>query len=549
MADGERKRLVWTIKKDLLTLSADQLFQIAKSLSPVPEMDQSQLKQGDEEVCFEYIRSFMHSKALLDSEDSGLAHLLELRDIVDVATRLCVSESQMCVANGDVSRVSHVSQVNPQVDGDRNQSNVDVSRFDTNDSEVIEVDIANARHSSISGGVKAHDAEMQKMLASYEELTKKIMQYQLGYTQQPTPHSTAKPQSTSQHRDSPSTEHVAEDITPSTFDKMVSLRELSYLHRREFKIQGGQIADQGSDISYSNICRQIEEGGKEQFSDSEIVRAVLRVIKPGNFKDMLMTKEDLTVEELKGFLHSHLGERNNMELFQELMCTKQKDTETPQQFLYRVIGLKQKVLLASKHADTEVKYSVNTVQDVFLHTVYQGLGHKYDDIRRELKPLLTDAGVTDEAILKQMKKVMSDESERQRRLGPITRQRPTIVHSAQSEMSSTQSSTVKEENASKKPKADTIQQLTEKVEKLTNLVELMQQSIQTQKIEQLSNSKKGRTENRRERPYGCKQCVEQQRPDCSHCFHCGEEGHRAVGCLKKPTLQGNWNRSLPGDRQ
>ncbi|KAJ8011915.1 hypothetical protein DPEC_G00063270 [Dallia pectoralis] len=315
--------------------------------------------------------------------------------------------------------------------------------------------------------------------------------------------------------------------------------------RRELKIQGGQIGDQGSDLSYNSVCRQIEDGLKEQFSDAEVVRAVLKVIKPGTFKDMLMNKDDLSVEELKAFLHSHLGEQSNTELFQELMCTKQRDNETPQQFLYRVIGLKQKIMLASKHADTDVKYNASTVQDVFLHTVYQGLGHKHDDVRRELKPLLVDTRVSDEAILKQMKKIMCDESERQRRLGPNTRQRLTNVHSAQSEVNAAQCPSGKE----KVPKTDTIQQLTEKLDQLTSMVELMRHSMQTQVTGQFSHNWKGRGDRRREKPYGCDKCVEQNRPDCPHCFHCGEEGHRAVGCLKKPTGQGNWSRSLPRDRQ
>lgn len=129
-------------------------------------------------------------------------------------------------------------------------------------------------------------------------------------------------------KNAPDTRGKSEHPTRVTPDKMVSFRELSHLYRREFKIQGGQTGDQGSDISYNSVCRQIEEGLKEQFSDADVVRAVLRVIKPGNFKDMLMVKDDLSVDELKSFLHSHLGEQSNTELFQELMCTKQKDSET-----------------------------------------------------------------------------------------------------------------------------------------------------------------------------------------------------------------------------
>ncbi|KAJ8008316.1 hypothetical protein DPEC_G00103570 [Dallia pectoralis] len=462
MADGERKRLVWSIKKTLLTLSADELFQIAKAVGPVPGMDESRIESTD--------------------EDAG-------------------------------------------------------------DSDVTDFGIASA--TPMAPASDTQDTELQKILTSYEELSKKMRQYKHTPTPQSVHQSSVKIGPTSQSSNVAVTRDLSENSTPFTQDKLFSLRELSYLHRRELKIQGGQIGDQGSDLSYNSVCRQIENGLKEQFSDAEVVRAVLKVIKPGTFKDMLMNKDDLSVEELKAFLHSHLGDQSNTELFQELMCTKQRDNETPQQFLYRVIGLKQKIMLASKHADTDVKYNASTVQDVFLHTVYQGLGHKHDDVRRELKPLLVDTRVSDEAILKQMKKIMCDESERQRRLGPNTRQRLTNVHSAQSEVNAAQCPSGKE----KVPKTDTIQQLTEKLDQLTSMVELMRHSMQTQVTGQFSHNWKGRGDRRREKPYGCDKCVEQNRPDCPHCFHCGEEGHRAVGCLKKPTGQGNWSRSLPRDRQ
>lgn len=70
---------------------------------------------------------------------------------------------------------------------------------------------------------------------------------------------------------------------------------------------------------------------------------------------MLVNKEDMNVTELKGFLQSHLGERNSTELFQELMCARKHEHETPQQFLYRVIGLKQRILFSSKQSEAEMK--------------------------------------------------------------------------------------------------------------------------------------------------------------------------------------------------
>lgn len=93
------------------------------------------------------------------------------------------------------------------------------------------------------------------------------------------------------------------------------------------------------------------------------------------------------------------------------MTTRQREHETPQQFLYRVIGLKQKVIFRSKQSNANIEYEPRTVQNVFLHTIDQGFPPKYSDIRSELKLLLTDLTVTDEALLKQVTNISSEESE------------------------------------------------------------------------------------------------------------------------------------------
>ena len=58
------------------------------------------------------------------------------------------------------------------------------------------------------------------------------------------------------------------------------------LPQREFKIFGGQISDTSTDMSYSNICKQVEDGLRANVPEFEVVRAVMRVIKPGALKDM-----------------------------------------------------------------------------------------------------------------------------------------------------------------------------------------------------------------------------------------------------------------------
>ncbi|KAL0150158.1 hypothetical protein M9458_054585 [Cirrhinus mrigala] len=222
---------------------------------------------------------------------------------------------------------------------------------------------------------------------------------------------------------------------------MVSIRDTAMLQRREFKIHGGQIGDSVSDIRFSNLCKQIDEGIKEGYTESDIIRGVLRMIKPGNFKDMLITKDD------------------------ELRTAKQHDHETPQQLLYRMISLKQKILFCSRQVNSDIKYDDHTVQSVFIHTVSQGIGPKHSDIRQELRPFLSDSSVSDETLLRHVIRITSDESDRQRWLGQSTHHK--VVH-AQFESDSGAKEMVR---MGETTKDKTIQQLREQIGALTTAVD------------------------------------------------------------------------------
>lgn len=127
---------------------------------------------------------------------------------------------------------------------------------------------------------------------------------------------------------------------------MVFNRDLPLLQCKELTIHRCKVGDRTSDISYNNLCKQIEKGVKEDHSEGKIIRGVFRLIKQVHFKD------DRTVAELKSLLLAHLEEKSSTELFQERMCAKQHNHDIPQQFLYRMTRLKQKVLFISKQAKT-----------------------------------------------------------------------------------------------------------------------------------------------------------------------------------------------------
>ena len=194
-------------------------------------------------------------------------------------------------------------------------------------------------------------------------------------------------------------------------------------------------------MSYSSIIKQLNDGIREGFVEAEVVQGALRIIKPGTFKDMLVNKDEITLPELKGFLRSHLGEKETTEMFQELMCARQSEQESPQQFLYHMIGLKQKRMFQSKQNNAEISYEPKTIQEVFLHTIHQGLGPKHTELRQRLRPLISNSRVTVVTILCQVMRILSDENEHQRRLGQLPRQKPTHAHNAKVETGNWQATT------------------------------------------------------------------------------------------------------------
>ncbi|XP_039464082.1 uncharacterized protein LOC120437602 isoform X1 [Oreochromis aureus] len=399
MEDSERKELAWQIRKSLYALAAEEL-QIATNITPVPDVDPASVRRGDEESCFDYVYAYLRCKILLDLEDQGFSHLLLLKDAIIHFTDSCTAEvSHPIVSEENVVTLTTLKQ--PE-------------QCDVLTSAILPLESVNPQVT-----------EYEMLKANYKALGKQLADLQVTSATQDTPTHTIT-QSLQPRAESVTNSYSTTDMRQSKPDHMVSVRDQPFLQRREFEVHGGQVGDISSDISYHGLCKQIEEGLKVKHTEGEIIQGVLR--KPGQFKDMLISKDDLTLIELKSLLRSHLSEKSGSELFQELLSTKQHDHETPQQFLYRMIGLKQKVMFASRQENMGVAYETHTIQNVFLRTIHQGLLPKYSDIHNELKPLLSDYSVSDEALIRQVNKVSSEESERQRRLGYSTRQKVQFPH-------------------------------------------------------------------------------------------------------------------------
>ncbi len=178
--------------------------------------------------------------------------------------------------------------------------------------------------------------------------------------------------------------------------------------------------------------------------------AVIRAISPGlQLRSYLEGKPNLTLSTLRRILRSHFQEKSATELYKQLTSEFQGNKETPQNFLMRVLDLRQKILFASQEAESGLKYDPALVQSMFLHTVLTGL--QSDSIKVDMQPLLLDTKTTDEALLEKLNIACANEAERQKKKKTNVQHTTTVVHAVKSNDETTNKKFSATQSAPKSP--------------------------------------------------------------------------------------------------
>ena len=147
----------------------------------------------------------------------------------------------------------------------------------------------------------------------------------------------------------------------------------TFIKFKEYKING-KIATPGQKdrLAFSSLIFQINDRLKNRYSEHEICDAVIQSIAPDlALRTNLEGKDNFNLKTLRRILRSHFKEPNATSLFTELSNSKQLCSELAQEFVLRVMSLRQKILFISK--EDFCGYSEALVQDRFLHAVLVGL--------------------------------------------------------------------------------------------------------------------------------------------------------------------------------
>lgn len=162
MADNERRKLTWTIKKRLFNLSSDELQQLATFISQEPA--QAKLVKQDEEGCTDYLCSYMESTDLLESDDFGVS---KLHDLLKISTEIIAqrSKSDAATAGVDIPVVSDVSL--HLLESGHTDTHVTAHATEPH-SDTATVDLV-AQTESL-------ELQISKLMSTYDELRQKVRQ-------------------------------------------------------------------------------------------------------------------------------------------------------------------------------------------------------------------------------------------------------------------------------------------------------------------------------------------------------------------------------------
>ena len=293
-------------------------------------------------------------------------------------------------------------------------------------------------------------------------------------------------------------------------------QKLESLLRKELKIQGtvGK-PGQKDKLSFSSLIFQIDSAERKGYLEDDIISAVIKSVSPDlDLRSYLEGKSGMSLAMLRRILRSHFHEKDATELFNCLSNACQQSNESPQEFVIRLMNLRQKILFVAKESETRVTYNESLVQNRFLQSVITGF--RSDNIKYDLKSFFDKPYLSDEDLLEAINKAVSDDNERQ-----------TKLH-----RKSTAPITVSPLGAEAAKEMKSIHAELQKVTAMRDDIEGLKKEFRQLRHDDQSNSNRNDKLRYQQSFRACQRCEDNGVRKCDHCYICGSDNHIMKYCLR-----------------
>ena len=153
--------------------------------------------------------------------------------------------------------------------------------------------------------------------------------------------------------------------------------------------------------------------------------AIIHAIAPGvQLRDYLEAMRHSGLPSVMKIIGAHYHEKSAAELHRNLANIVQSPTEEPMEFLLRALNLCEKIIFASHEEHSKLKYDDTQCQSLFLHAIETGLISS--NLRSRMQPLLKTMHVKDEDLIAELNVAVTEEADRNSKLGLGTKQRPKL---------------------------------------------------------------------------------------------------------------------------
>ena len=272
---------------------------------------------------------------------------------------------------------------------------------------------------------------------------------------------------------------------------------------------------------------QIDEAQEAGYEESEIVSSVIRAMIPSlTLRNVLESTPNLSLNQLLQYLESHFDERNATDLCSRLTSMVQLPEESEYQYVMRCIEIRQKVILASNKSD--IKYDKELVRKLFYRTLERGLLSSY--VIQEIKSLIRN-NASDEDLIAAVTKASATEKERNLVQSKHHNKKALRVY----EVSSTcnRSGQAEMDNKVDNSGSGKVNKLLSAVDALTKQVNSLKSELREIKNEK--NGDKYYSGTSTGSKYLCRDCFNNNKNYCNHCYKCGSSSHMARGCNAPPS--------------